>query len=197
METTNGFPELEQMREQILILREKLETQKIVSERHVRAAIRSGVSQLNRHGMVIIILGIIALPWCTLSFHKMGMSLWFCGGTAAMFAFCIWKTWRQHRALWAIDLASDDLVTAGESAMKLRKDYIDWLKIGIPMLVLWFGWFVAECFANMDNDIFPAFLAGGCVGMVIGAALGFKIHRKAVRMAEEVLSQIEELRGGE
>lgn len=43
---------------------------------------------------------------------------------------------------------------------------------------------------------FPAFLAGGCVGMVIGAALGFKSHRKVVRMAEEVLSQIEELRGG-
>lgn len=194
MDTINESRELDQMRKQISILREKLETQKIVNERHVRTAIRSGVSWLNRQGKVMMAMGIMALPLCTLSFYKMGISLWFCCATAVMLGFCVAKTWMHHRALWATGLPSDDLVTVGERVMKLRRDYIDWLKVGIPMLLIWFGWFALECYAKMDNDVFRGFFTGGCAGLLIGLALGLKIHRKTVRRAETVLDQIEELR---
>ena len=57
----NELDELQQMREQIAVLRSKLETQQIVNEKVIVLAISKGVSNINRRGIILSIFGFLTI----------------------------------------------------------------------------------------------------------------------------------------
>mgnify|MGYP003501895248 CR=1 FL=1 len=63
MENTFISHELEEMRSQISILKEKLEKQNIVNEQHIRNSMKSKASDINRIVTVTIVLGVFALVY--------------------------------------------------------------------------------------------------------------------------------------
>lgn len=192
MEADNRSQELDIMKQQLEILRTRLDSQKIVSDKHIRKAIRAGVSELNRRGRRVMALGIFAMLTSALTFYRMGMSLWFCGATELMLAFCIFKTWRQHMALWDVDMSGESLVSVGKKVRELKQDYVRWLRVGIPMVLLWLAWFVVECLADGMDDASVALVAGGCVGGAFGLVIGLRMHHDTVRKADSILEQIED-----
>lgn len=87
---------------------------------------------------------------------------------------------------------SHSLVEARKNVASAKKFDIDWLKFGIPAVILWFGWFTYEVYLQ-DNDLANGLFWGGCVGGVIGAIAGFKFHFRTQRQYQEIIDQIEDL----
>ena len=188
--------ELEQMRSQIGMLKQKLEQQAIVNDTHIRNSMKSKISDLNRTVLGTIFAGIFAVIFAPMTFYIQGCSLLFVIGTAVMLAVCLGLTIAQKINLSRMtDLSQGNLVETAERLSKVRTHYKEWYKIAIPMILVWVGWMIYEMVQAIGIESSKAigFYCGAGVGLIIGGILGARINRKVVRQANEILSQIEEL----
>ena len=188
--------ELEQMRTQIGMLKQKLEQQAIVNDTHIRNSMKSKISDLNRTIGATIFAGIFAVIFAPMTFFIQGCSLTFIIATAVMLAVCLGLTIVQKRNLGKMmDLSQGNLVETAEKLSKVRTHYKEWYKIAIPMILVWGGWMIYEMVQvlGIESPTAIGFYCGAGVGLLIGGIIGSRINRKVVRQANEILAQIEEL----
>ena len=188
--------ELEQMRTQIGMLKQKLEQQAIVNDTHIRNSMRSKISDLNRTVLGTIFAGIFAVVFAPMTFYIQGCSLLFVIATAVMLAVCLGLTIAQKINLGKMtDLSQSNLVETAEKLNKTRTHYKEWYRIAIPMILVWVGWMIYEMVntIGIESPTAIGFYCGAGVGLLIGGIIGFRINRKVVRQANEILAQIEEL----
>ncbi len=191
----NEHEELLQMREQLATLRSKLEKQQIVSEKMILKAIRSGVSNINRRGVFFSVFSLLAIPFCCGIFYSMGYSDGFVLGTGVMLFVCLCATIYAHLGLRVADVSRGNMIDVGRRVLRLRKQYIHWHLWSVPMLIVW-GYFLycEVCVIYPDPAMRYGFLIGALVGGIIGGLIGLWQHFKVLRMADEVLANISDLR---
>lgn len=186
--------ELEEMRSQINILKDKLQKQAIVNEQHIRNSMKTKMSDINRIVTMTIVFGFFALAYCTWFFCHIGLSLAFTLSTAIMLAVCVYLTIRQKMTLNKIDFSSGNLVEVAKHLSKVRTHYHEWIKIALPLILLWFSWLIYEVIHNLGVEpMTMGFCTGAALGVVIGGFLGYKINRKVVNKANEILDHIKDL----
>ena len=188
--------ELEQMRTQIGLLKQKLDQQVIVNDIHIRNSMKSKISDLNRTVRGTIFVGIFAVVFAPMTFYINGCSLAFIIATAVMLAVCLGLTIVQKINLGRMmDLSQGNLVETAEKLSKVRTHYKEWYKIAIPMIIVWGGWMIYEMVnvLGVDSPTAIGFYCGAGVGLIIGGIIGARINRKVVQQANEILAQIEEL----
>ena len=186
--------ELEDMRSQINILKEKLEKQTIVNERHIHRSMNSKMSDLTRTVAITIFAGVFALVYSTWFFWSQDLSLAFVVATAVMLVVCIVLTILQRVRLKSIDFSQSNLVDAARTLAKIKKHYREWHWVAIPMSVVWFSWMLYEIISRLGTGTYViGFCCGAVVGGLIGGFIGFRINRKMVRKMSEILTEIEEL----
>ena len=188
----NDF-ELENMRQQMTTLKNKLNQQEIVNERLMRRSMRNEVNTITRHYNIIMILGILMVPYFYWVFVKLtGFSMAFWIGSSIFMLICVGATFYNSRKINDPAMMSNSLVEARQKVASAKKFDADWLKFGIPAVILWFVWFVYEIYLQ-DHDFANGLFWGGCVGGIIGAIAGFKYHVKTQRQYQEIIDQIEDL----
>ena len=187
--------ELEEMRAQLGMLKDKLEKQTIINETHIRNSMKSKMSDINKTVTGTIIAGVFALCYCTWFFYRQDFSLAFVIATFVMLAVCLGITIAQRVILGKMDFSQGNLVETAEKLSKIKKHYQDWYKIAIPMIIVWFGWMIYEMLSihGMESPMAIGFCCGALIGGVIGGILGMRINRKVARKATEILDQIAEL----
>ena len=188
--------ELEQMRTQIGMLKQKLEQQAIVNDTHIRNSMKSKISDLNRTILGTIFAGIFAVIFAPVTFYVQGCSLIFVIATTIMLAVCLGLTIVQKINLGRMtDLSQSNLVETAEKLSKTRTHYKEWYRIAIPMILVWVGWMIYEMVntIGIESPTAIGFYCGAGVGLLIGGIIGSRINRKVVRQANEILAQIEEL----
>ena len=187
--------ELEEMRAQLGMLKDKLEKQTIINETHIRNSMKSKMSDINKTVTGTIIAGVFALCYCTWFFYWQDFSLAFVIATFVMLAVCLGITIAQRVILGKMDFSQGNLVETAEKLSKIKKHYQDWYKIAIPMIIVWFGWMIYEMLSihGMESPMAIGFCCGAHIGGVIGGIIGMRINRKVARKATEILDQIAEL----
>ena len=186
--------ELEQMRSQIGILKDKLEKQNIVNEQHIRNSMKSKMSSINRTIAGTIVAGAFALPYCTWFFWSQDLSKLFIVATAIMLTVCLGLTILQQVRLKNLDFSGSNLVETAEQLSKVKKHYSEWKWVALPMIIIWLGWLMYEMISKLGNEPYViGFCCGAAVGAIIGGIIGFRINRKVIRKTGEILEQIEEL----
>ena len=190
METKEKI-ELDELREQVALLKYKLQHQKIVSERAISEAAQKGIGKLNTAGTISMVFGVFAVVYCTIAFHQMGFSIEFVVGTAIFLGVCTLATIYTHCSLRTIDVAHGNLVEIMQKLIRFRKIYSYWHFYSIPALLVWcfFLYYDAQ---RLLMDSTP-FLIGGCVGGVLGGALGLKRYFKIMRETDSIIAKINEL----
>ena len=190
--------ELEEMRAQLGMLKDKLEKQTIINETHIRNSMKSKMSDINKTVTGTIIAGVFALCYSTWFFYWQDFSLAFVIATFVMLAVCLGTTIAQRVILGKMDFSQGNLVETAEKLSKIKKHYQDWYKIAIPMIIVWFGWMIYEMLNihGMESPMAIGFCCGALIGGVIGGIIGMRINRKVARKATEILDQIAELQQG-
>ena len=188
--------ELEEMRSQIGLLKQKLERQTIINDTHIRNSMKSKMSALNRTVGATICAGVFAAIFSPTYFYLMNFSLTFVIATAIMLVICLVLTIMQKIRLGRIDISQSNLIDAAQKLSSLRKHYMEWYKIAIPMLLIWVGWMFYEFVdkVGLDTPYAIGFCSGCAVGLIVGGVIGHRINRKIINHANEILSQIEELK---
>ena len=189
--------ELEEMRSQISLLKEKLDKQTIVNEEYIRRSMKSKANDMNRTIRGTLAAGVFALIYCPVLFAHYGCSVPFVIVTAVMLTACLGLTIRQKVVLGRLDFSQGNLIEVAKTLGNIRKHYIQWTRLAAPAIIIpWFAWCIYE-FIRLENEGGMFIMAGAVVGGIIGGIIGVRINRKVVRQANEILSQIEALQKGE
>ena len=183
--------ELDELREQVALLKNKLQHQKIVSERAISDAAQKGIGKLNTMGTISMVFGAFAVVYCTIAFHQMGFSTAFVIGTAIFLGVCALATIYTHCSLRPIDVANGNLVEIMQKLIRFRKIYSYWNIYSIPALLVWCFFLYYDALQAL-SDATP-FLIGGVIGGVLGGALGLKRYFKIMRETDSIIAKINEL----
>ena len=186
--------ELEEMRTQIAMLKQKLDNQTIVSETHIRNSMKSKGSEITKIIASTIFIGALSLPYSTWIFCKFGFSAYFIVASDIMLAVCLGMTIKQRCVLNRLDFLQGNLLYIAEKLNNLRAHYHEWKKIAIPTLLVWAAWLFYEGYKNLDSSpMLIGFLGGSAVGIIIGAIVGWLTNRKIIAKSTDILHQIKDL----
>ena len=189
----NDF-ELEEMRQQMTTLKNKLDKQEIVNDRLMRRSMRNEVNTINRRYNIIMALCVLMIPygyWCFVVLSHLSIAFWII--TSIFMLVCGVATFYNSRKISDPNLMNHNLVEARKKVASAKKFEANWLLFGIPAVILWFSWFVYEIYQIQGGDFNNGFFWGGCVGGIIGAVCGIKVHLKTQRQYQDIIDQIEEL----
>lgn len=186
--------ELESMKAQLALLKDKLEKQEIVNERHLRKAIKGKLGEINRIAVRMMFVGLFAVVYCTWLLDYMGFTPYLQIGTLVMLLSSIFATYVMHRNLLKAKELSADLVKETFDLVKLKKRYNRWFYFAIPMILVWLSSVVYEVVNVIPGkELAASLLCGITVGALAGGIVGVKIHFRTLKKVDEMLAQIEEL----
>lgn len=115
MEKYITSPELEEMKQQICLLKGKLEKQTIINDHIIRQAMQQKVSRMHKDAIIMIVVAIIGIPYCFFFFTLAGFSYWLAAATALFLLACMIKLNRNKKKLSHIrSLLGENLVECGK-----------------------------------------------------------------------------------
>ena len=183
--------ELEEMRQQLAVLKDRLDKEKIVNEKLLRSSMKQKASVINRQRWISCLAAGFVIAAMFTSFRPMGCSWGFCIGTSIFMVFCCAMTIWFHRDV-SDEAMNEDLLTVAQNVSRLKHRYNEWIKYSIPMMLLWLAWLAYEFYKVADGEMvmFWTLVISAIVGGTIGGIWGYSMHRKVCRMCDEIVEQI-------
>lgn len=184
----------EEMRQQISILKNKLDNQEIVSDRLMRETMKVKVTDIDRTermSYVAAIFCIVLYPLLAVT----GTFTWlFSIATCLMMLLCIVATIYIHRPIHNTNLMTSDLATVARVMDRFKKQYNGWLYYICPALLI--PWLAICCYDFVQHHaiegINPIWMCTPMiVGAIVGLIIGLRYHFRAVKAANSIIEQIE------
>lgn len=195
----NQLDQIEQMRQEIAVLREKLDRQTIISEEHVRRSMKNTVSRFRTRTIVLSVITLAGMVFCFVCLHKwLGFSLALSLSTVLfLMSAVILNVWMVFR-LNPSDMMGDNLASASREIIRIKKTGKMWKKIAFPVVVVWYVWVVVEALnSGLGTYMESGFVAGCSVGLLGGLIIGLIYDRRQIAEMDGLLKQIDDLTAGE
>ncbi|MDE7085126.1 MAG: hypothetical protein K2O48_00340 [Prevotella sp.] len=190
--------ELEDMRQQMATLNKKLAQQEIVNDRMIRHSMKKRVDTILRKYHAIIAVGLLMVFYSYWSFVKISnFSIIFWIATCILMLACSGATYYNSKNLTDNNLMTNNLVDVRRRMARAKKFDANWLFIGIPSVIIWFGFFVYETYKIHSNVLDSPLFWGGCFGGIVGAIVGFNMHFNIQRQYQDIIDQIEDITAGQ
>lgn len=184
--------ELEEMRQQLAALKERLDKEQIVNDKLLRSSMKQKAGVINRQRWISCIAAGFVVAMMFTSFYPQGYSLGFCIGTSIFMVFCCAMTNWFHRDV--SDEAMDaDLLTVAQNVRRLKHRYQMWIRYSFPLVVLWVAWLLYEMYYQLAGNmtVFWITAVSAIVGGIVGGIIAWRMHKKVYRMCDEIVEQIE------
>ena len=184
--------ELDEMRQQMAILKDKLESQTIVNDRFIRRSIKRNVSTINRRYLVMTIIALAMIPygyWAFVMLNGLSVALWI--ALCVLMLAVVGFIYINGSVLRDYNLMGGNLVEVRRKLALAKKRDGNWPWFGIPVAVAWASWAIYEMAQKTGGN---EYLVPCCiVGILVGALVGLKVHFKTQRHYRDVLEQLEDL----
>lgn len=203
MENNSNMCELEQMREQMQMLRDKLDKQKIINDKLVRRAVKSRMSWMKRFiYLEFCVIPLLALCW-------LGLKT-FIGLSWPNYVFMVIMTIVDAVWDYRINVASlrierieqENLLDTLHCLARMKQMRTRSFCIMMPFLIVWIVWTGMEMWMGLDDKMAAGRIIGyaargGFWGFLLSVPLSVfvivHIYRKMQRTNDELIQQIREL----
>lgn len=201
METIIDNNELEQMRKQMNILKEKLNKQEVINVRLMRESMQHKMSWMNK----FVWAEIISLPFCFLVVGLFAwllrLSWWFVGYCVAMLLldiFCDFKLSRIRPKDWMeCDLLGMSHRLARLNRLRVVQTAVSFVSLFVAIAWAYFG---ADLPANVYDNLSEPMASGvkgavygGCIGSVIGMFAAIWIVWKMNKDSNKMINEINKM----
>ena len=196
MDNYNDFNELDEMRQQIKALKEKVENQGILNENLVKKSIQGKMKSIHNTVYRLFAMVLFAIPLWLFIKYQHNLSWYYTIFTILMMLVSVFFDWYINRI--DVNRMGDDLKETANQLLKMKKQRAQQEKIALFIVVpAWFIWTGYEFYTNItDSTTATALLigiaVGGIIGLIIGLSIYFKMQRKNTEMLEEIESITEE-----
>ena len=189
-----SYNELGEMRQQINLLKDKLNDQEIVNDNIIRKVVQEKVDTIHKVGWRIVVLGILEVPLVIWVFRELcGFSWMFCIITAIYVLSSVIFQVIMNMSMKRQVRPNDDLLAVGKQLVKLKKRNVQWLFFSMPFTALWTGLIIWEAYKNpaffpFDFEMFVYIII---FGVVLGLVIGLSIFFKRYNAMKDAISQID------
>ena len=197
MNNENESYELEEMRQQIALLKGKLTEQKIVSEQLLNKTMSNSIDRMKKVMTRQSILVVFALIYCPFGFY-------YIMGASASLTICVeiilLITGGLHLYANSLFLSkkglSSDLINYDLKIQRFLKFNTLQFAVGMILVAIMFVWMIVEFRDRLDYiPIMISIAIGGTIGLFISIRYFFIEIRKRSNLIRENIKQIQELRG--
>ena len=186
--------QLEEMRQQMQMLKNKLDKQEIVNDHMIRRSMKNTAGNISRRYYIIMGICLLMIPYSYWAFVMLsGFSIPFWIFTCIVMLTSLGATYYNSRNLSDSNIMTNNLVDVRRRMARAKKFDADWLFFGIPIIIVFLGWFMYETYQLHSGNLANGLFWGGCIGAILGAILGFSLHFKTQRQYQDIIDQIENL----
>ena len=193
MENLNNMNELEEMRQQLQVLKDKVEKQGVLNEQLVRKSIKDKMNDIRRTIYKLIVVVILAIPLWIMIKYQQNLSWPVTIFTILMMVVSVGFDLYINR----MDVGStgSDLKETANRLVEMKKRRSLQEKIACLVVVpIWLVWLGYEFYQNaQDQESGIIMLISMAIGVIIGGAFGLSIFFKMQRKNDEMIEQINEL----
>ena len=197
METVNNTQhefELEDLRQQMAAIKEKVDQQGHLNEELVKEAIQSKMKGVHRTLFKISLVALLCIPCYIAMRYTYNFSWPFIIVTILMLIGFVLADYLINRL--DVSHMGDDLVVTARKLTQMKKNRSMSQKIGIAVTIPWLAWFCYESFMHRAITYGTAdtwgYVITCFVGGIIGFLIGMRIFRKMQRANDEMIDQINE-----
>ena len=203
METNNNnfndFNELDDLRQQLNDLKNKVDQQGRLNESLVKKAVQGKMKGLHRFLLRYFVIMGLFVPFIMFDFIRNQYSWPFIGFTLLIFIASFVAEYLINRM--DVNRMGDDLVETARKLLQMKKNRRTQLSIGFCAIAIWIPWYAYEIYTQMAPQVSPQYTAGFllgliiaiCVGVAIGMAIGLTMYRRMQRTNDEMIDQINDL----
>lgn len=188
----NTMDHMEELKQQFVILTDKLESQEINNERLLRTVMKTKMKSINKYYYWVLFLGLPVIVFCFQSFYNEGrISLLFYVSTLllavldTMGGIIINKIGNNQ---WQ----EADLLTARQTLVQMKQRRKKVEIISIPLVMIWLSFFVLEVFRSTTDALMLSSLA--VIGGMVGLGMGLLAYRDMQRTNDELIREIDQLK---
>ena len=120
MERMNETNELEEMRAQMALLKEKLNKEEILTDNLLKQAMTGKMSTINRYKWISLFAALFALTFGNMSWYQIGLPLRFLIGTSVLMVLCVVVMWIIHAKMDERDIMDGNMLEVAKNAKKLK-----------------------------------------------------------------------------
>lgn len=184
----------DEMRNQIAILKTKLDNQDIINDRMMRNIISSKADNMKRPMIISILCALFVIIVAPVSFKQtLGTSWYFILGTDIMMIYCMVREFLFKRQLNDNTLMSASLLDVAKKMADFKKSYKRYTIFNMCLLLpIWFVWLLAEAFMSLDPTMAKFYTICLVIGLLIGSIIGLRMYFKIQDNASDIIKQIEE-----
>ena len=185
--------QFENMRQQMDMLKKKLQQQEIVNDRIIRQSMRQTAGNIKRRYFAIMALCLLMIPYTYMVFvlnQELSLAFWI--ATSIFMLVCAGATYYNCQNVTDANMMNNNLVEVGNKMARAKKFDANWLFFGIPAAIGWLAWLTWELYQK-DADSFRYMIYGTVCGATLGVILGFRMHLKTQRQYQEIIDQIEDI----
>ena len=183
--------ELEEMRQQISALKQRLNRETTLNESLLRDSLKTKMRSVQSIVWRIIIIGIIGIALWIFIGQMWHLSPYFVAVTILMFIASMSAEYLINR-MNANDFSAN-LSEAVAHLVQMKKRRLMQVVIGFVFLLLvWGPWMVYEVFPNFEPGMRLPMAIGMGIGAIVGAIRGLTYFFKMQRTNDEMIRQIEE-----
>ena len=187
---------LDEMRSQIAILKEKVDKQNIVNDKLMHRVINTRTDDMKRKMFVAVFCGIITIaisPWAF--HHNLGLSWWFIVVTDIFMVYCMSMEIYYKRMISDKALMNASILEVAQRMSRFKSGYKRYTMINIFVLLpIWLVWLLVEVYLQYSSnmEIFWSYAIGLGVGIVIGGIVGLRLFFRIIDNANQVIKEINE-----
>ena len=191
--------EFEEMRQQLGILKNKLDNQALINDKLIRQSMLNKMSFMKKYTWVSLLM----LPYTYYFYYKFRdmfyISWWFYGFTLILLTFSVClDAYINH--VNKKDFLNGDLIAASLQMQRMKKLRKKSLLYGLPLMTIWVSWLFIELYngssaanGGANTSLFYGAMVGSGVGVIVGVAIGIWLYLRMQRINSDIISQIDEL----
>lgn len=187
---------LDEMRSQIAILKEKVDKQSVVNEHLIHKVINSRTGDIRRKLMVSVFCGLIVVLIGPYAFHHvLGVSWPFILLTDAFMLYCMCMEFYYKRMITDKAMMCGSLLEVAQRMSGFKSGYKRYTLINIFVLLpIWVIWLLVEVYFHFQNDpeLFWSYASGLGIGLVVGGFVGLCLYFRIIDNAEKIIRDIQE-----
>lgn len=184
--------ELEELRAQMTLLKDKLSREEIVSDKLLRQAMKGNVHAINSRVWVSAVCAVVVIFYFPFFGRLEGLSFWLVAYTILIMLMCLVFDFVYHKDVKP-EMMNGNLLEVAMQMRKLKKAYVRWRYYAYPATIVWFGWLLFEILSADTHNLHRAivFAIALTLGFALGIILGLRSERKIVKNIDEIINQIE------
>lgn len=197
MEIKNN--ELEEMRQQLGILKEKIDGQKLINDKLIRQSMLNKMSFMKKYTWISFVL--LAYIYVAFFFLREQFNMSWLFYIATVIIMTVDVLFDAYINRFSKDqFLNNDLIATSKRMVRMKKLRKRSLLIGIIGLSIWSPWLFTELYYGASSshglvspDYMWGTIVGGLIGLLAGACIGIWIYLRMQSINSDIIQQIEDL----